>query len=736
MENARRSVGVNGFQGDSSSEGNPQDYEISDRREQNLDYGEIVDFLVRLSVASKSRSFYPPDHPAVRDSLLILKEIASNIAKEHPIITFDVRSDGFYLYGNKVAPSKEKLVELCRRLRAMCVSGLTIDFNFTLDDVKAFVDLLSMDPMVVMTSGGAQGFLGERGIDTFLLKESGLCRDEHDIESGALFAGKKEREYGSEEREGSAQEREKEGEHKLNALSWELFHAPEKGAEAIRRIWESDFSDPHDKASRLLELIDGMVSNFPREGDLDVLLRHLGEALLFLDSEVRDHLLEMVLGHRGKRFTWSYRFISVFTDRELIDLLAGLLFNRVDVVDQVRDFVLDIYEEGEAQVFLRRLREKFLALGAPTEQAARLYSFSHSDRPPGKEELLQVIKAERANRQEEKKGAPIIPDLWTATLDEFPPLLLSMLEKGEMVENLEVVAGWAREITTYLLGEGEIERLADLIRGLRDIISTGYLPPKVEASLNETLSELAEQSSLRSVLVDSFYRSEDKTNEAKRVAGLVSLLGEEAMRNLVEILANEEKVGIRKFICQVLVYAGVDNIHLLGSYVLDDRWYLARNIVYVLGSIGDVNSLIYVKMAMKHPHEKVREEAIRALGLMGSVEAQGELINALRHEDAVIRIHALRWLERIGTEAATEAMLKVVEDGLVRGRDEALLEEAISALVRMGSRRAYPALSAIAGQKRLLGKKRWERIASLAREGMCKLESLYPDLRDGEREGR
>jgi hypothetical protein len=713
----------------------------------NAESGVITDFLVRLSVASRSRSFYPPDHPAVKESLMVLQELASYIYRDLRAVTLEVRSDGFYLEGRELARGKEGVRKLCGKLRAMNVSSITINFDFTLKDIQAVVDLLGQDPMVVMASGGAQEFLKEREVETFFLKESRLCPDAEEGspgwpgEEGAVPStmawkdGKKGRKH--------------EAELELDILGWELFDIPRQGADALMWIWSVDPSDPRAKASRILESIDAEISRFVSERgdgkDLEAFLRHLGEALLFLDSGVRDQLLAYLLGPRGRKFEWFAGLLTSFTERELIDLLGGMIFNLPEMMDPVRDFLSRMYGEAGSRSLMRGLRDKILDLGAPSELAEGFLPFEPLERPPGREDLLEVMRERRLPEVEGPERGMDRFDLWHEALEEFPPLLLSLLEKGEIVENMEMVAGWVRQILACLVDEGELEKAADLVGGFQDIVFLGNLPPKVEAFLEETLSELSSVGSLKTLVNSSFYRSEDKGAEAERLACLVARLGEGALRNLVEILAKEEKVGIRKFICEVLMRAGSGNVHLLGSYVMDERWYLARNIVYVLGRTGNSSSLAYLKMAMKHPHPKVRREALVALGQVGSPEALEELVKAIRHEDPSTRVQAVRCLERIGGEVAEEVLLGILERGLGKRPDEVLLEEAVSALVRMRCHKAYPALAALANagagvvvcdERRIVGRKKWERIAVLAREGMMELETAFPRVGDGEVGGR
>jgi len=69
----------------------------------------------------------------------------------------------------------------------------------------------------------------------------------------------------------------------------------------------------------------------------------------------------------------------------------------------------------------------------------------------------------------------------------------------------------------------------------------------------------------------------------------------------------------------------------------DRRWYLVRNILYILGRIGKEQSLPYIQRALNHEDLRVKREAIQALGLIGGQKAIGLLVRALTDNDVRVR---------------------------------------------------------------------------------------------------
>ena len=90
-------------------------------------------------------------------------------------------------------------------------------------------------------------------------------------------------------------------------------------------------------------------------------------------------------------------------------------------------------------------------------------------------------------------------------------------------------------------------------------------------------------------------------------------------------------------ICDALSEIGKNAPELFTPFIDDPRWYLVRNITYILGRIGKEESLTHIQKAFSHEEVRVRREAIQALGLIGGPKAIGLLVRSLTDEDARIR---------------------------------------------------------------------------------------------------
>jgi len=180
------------------------------------------------------------------------------------------------------------------------------------------------------------------------------------------------------------------------------------------------------------------------------------------------------------------------------------------------------------------------------------------------------------------------------------------------------------------------------------------------------------------------------------------LLQRNAIRPLVRLLGERQKSKARRVICDALSEIGKDAPELFVSYMDDPRWYLVRNITYILGRIGKEESLPYIQGAFSHEDPRVRREAIQALGLIGGAKAVGLLVKCLKDEDSLIRTTAALHLGKVGKKAALEPLLEIVlsKDLQKRGSEE--IKGFFDAIGIMGSSR-----ESILILRQLLERKSW-----------------------------
>jgi HEAT repeat protein len=186
------------------------------------------------------------------------------------------------------------------------------------------------------------------------------------------------------------------------------------------------------------------------------------------------------------------------------------------------------------------------------------------------------------------------------------------------------------------------------------------------------------------------------------VRNYLILLQRNAIKPLIRLLGERTKSKARRLICDALSEIGRNSFELFVSYMDDPRWYLVRNITYILGRIGDEESIPYVQKAFNHEDSRVRREAIQALGLIGGPKAIGLLVKALADEDARIRAMVAVNLGKVGRKAALGPLLEAVQSKDFQKRDSAEIKAFFEGIGMVGSSK-----ESILVLRQLLERKSW-----------------------------
>jgi len=189
---------------------------------------------------------------------------------------------------------------------------------------------------------------------------------------------------------------------------------------------------------------------------------------------------------------------------------------------------------------------------------------------------------------------------------------------------------------------------------------------------------------------------------------------------LCELLGSVESRRGRMAVVNALVRIGQGNLDILIDYLRDDRWYVVRNILLVLGRMKAVVAVRHIRPLVTHEDLNVRREALAALSQIGEGEALDALLALLRDSDPRIRVSAARSLSRLG-KRAVNPLLQVI---LSNEFDNRPIEERrgfFEALGRTNSPDILPFLKMLLGKKPLFKKKEAEEMRVCAVEALARM---------------
>ncbi len=272
--------------------------------------------------------------------------------------------------------------------------------------------------------------------------------------------------------------------------------------------------------------------------------------------------------------------------------------------------------------------------------------------------------------------------------DRILEILWALLGAEERpAEFLEVALSVGR-LVEHAVAAGDMEeanKLLDRLRGISDAKTT--TPGEFKAVTDQVLQHLGRSDflgQLRAIL--GRHRDLDLPGLTKFLAQL----GPSAAPTLCDILGEIEEMEVRRAICEALVLSCRSHVSILLDRLSDSRWYVVRNILYILGRIAHQGVERALGDALTHGDVRVRKEAVRALGGIDSPASRAYLNSALRDSDKSIRILVAQLLASRKDERAARIIWSVIEAPEFVGRDVDERVAFCGALGRAGSDALIP----------------------------------------------
>ena len=247
---------------------------------------------------------------------------------------------------------------------------------------------------------------------------------------------------------------------------------------------------------------------------------------------------------------------------------------------------------------------------------------------------------------------------------------------------------------------GDFAKANDLLRRVYIILKTYELQDWQIESIRKIIVEAGEE-----VRIERIGKVLDREEvRFEEVNAYLLLLQKNSIKPLIKLLGELKNSKARRVFCDALAEIGKNAIELFTPFVDDRRWYLVRNIIYILGRIGKEQSLPYIQKAFNHADSRVRREATQALGLIGSPKAIGLLVKSLTDNDVRIRCMAAINLGKGGKKAGLIPLLEVVQSKDFYKREPAEVKAFFNAIGMVGSNEAIPVLQELLERKSWFGR--------------------------------
>src|SRR5574341_1166597 len=245
-------------------------------------------------------------------------------------------------------------------------------------------------------------------------------------------------------------------------------------------------------------------------------------------------------------------------------------------------------------------------------------------------------------------------------------LILEVLAvREEMVDYPLALDIMERVIRVFIL-RGSFGHAARILKALRDLErDSAHLPARHRALLGEAVQRMGEAERIREIgpVLDKSLDSEMAHFET-----YLRLLPRRAVEPLLDLLGGVNVRKARRALCEALAELLGGDLEPIGKRLDDARWFVVRNLVYILRRTGSRSAIPYLRRTLEHPHPKVRQETLHAMEGIGMARSAEFLLRLLDSTDEICRTWALERLAALGDSRAAEPLWRVIRTREFRER--------------------------------------------------------------------
>lgn len=241
-----------------------------------------------------------------------------------------------------------------------------------------------------------------------------------------------------------------------------------------------------------------------------------------------------------------------------------------------------------------------------------------------------------------------------------------------------------------LIVDGQYIAAEEILKALAaDLVpSNGRTDIQREAA-RDVLIRFCNQHTLREVVRNLAGKQRTQIDAATRIFGS---LGPMAVPPLLEALSQEHSRPVRVHLVGMLAAIGDQALPEIRKHLRDKRWFFVRNLVWIIGEIGDARFVPHLGIIVNHADVRVRRETVRSIGKLRHEATTPVLVSATEDSDFEVQLLAIRGLGTSGAHSAVGRLREFLRLPNSTGNNTDVIRAAAIALGRIGSAAALPDL--------------------------------------------
>lgn len=652
----------------------------------------LVDFVRAVSVAWKTLSAYPPGHPALDQALNLVRSRLRECTGVLGKVELGVTRDGLIHGEEKLDfPQAQKLAE---SLYLRDVAILSVGEGTTADDLNAFLQLLASDPRQghqkpiwdELAQAGVQNIqfrpvdFSEVRVTNEISTDPARPKDASLWENilRALLTGKELSVSGVELRPGQSYSAAGVASVLTELLTEADLKAGGSGrldSNPVGGLREGEATPASEDRRRRLSLhlsaaLRGHL-NQPGRSAAEITPQQIGELLRSLPPDLRQTVLTSALR-------------ALASEDSAVDVVDGI--RSAASTDEILRAFRELTKEGaslssHALRLLKTLSEA--SSKADPQVSSRDVSVLVSELTAlfGDEDIDRFNPQEHQRSVEDHsvtvpgvsinliEGPEVSQRLETlddhALAVQLAPTLLELISRQASRPGLDGVLAQVERLFRTFISAGRLDEVITLVETLRRFSAHPQTSAALRQNLQELLERMAGPESIAALLE---WLHTPTGQSAQLVQKVIDRLGAIATRNFLFALAEEKNRSRRRKIFDTLASLGPVIVPEAKSLLSDSRWYVVRNMIVLLRTVGDRTSLPEIRRYAHHSDLRVQLEAIKTLLAFESSVSKDLLERLIHDPDPKLAETAITLVGNYGIVEAVDPLLRIVEPVDLFGR--------------------------------------------------------------------
>ena len=305
-------------------------------------------------------------------------------------------------------------------------------------------------------------------------------------------------------------------------------------------------------------------------------------------------------------------------------------------------------------------------------------------------------------------------------LDEVIQIVTTILAGEQDPQMFGEFAEIMAKLTESLANSGEIRYTFSLVKFLGNLAKNDQVSPANREKIANTIGMIFSERTMNSL--SSTLNSSDLI-APEELLEFLNFFGKSSLDRICAFLGLVEKMKIRRIVIQALIEIGHDSPEPFFAYLSDPKWYMVRNMVFILARIDSAKALEHVSPLISHKEPRVRREVLNYLEKVSDPKAKNHILRFLRDESSPLRIRALQVLAGGRCTFALKSIAAMTTAEQFGEKDIVEKKAVFEAMGELGAEQMLPLFRDLLMKKYWFNKTKEKESVACAVAGLVKIRS-------------